>query len=218
LVAASISMTSTALPARISVQDSHIHLIAHSAGASLIDSATIGLKYLPGLEIHDTFLDAYDPVLTGSRYGENADWSDNYVDTRDVAPFFFSDFDGTKLTLQYGYNVDVTTSSPDPYGTQFCGYPCRHNRPYRFYGLSIAASFVGDALSATYDQILSTGGMGYPLSLESGQSLSTLNGRYPKGGKCTMLGATCSEGSLLSIVSNFSPSKISRGPPVRGGR
>jgi PKD repeat protein len=181
---------------------SHIHLIAHSAGANLIDSATTGLRYLSGLEIHDTFLDAYDPALTGSRYGEKADWSDNYVDTRNVAPFF-SDLDGTKLTLQYGYNVDVTTSLADE--TKQCDYACRHSRPYRFYGMSIASSFVGDAPSAAYDKILSTGGMGYPLSLESGQLLSTLNSRYPKGAKCTMLGAICSEASLPSVASSFSP-------------
>jgi hypothetical protein len=40
--------------------------------------------------------------------------------------------------------------------------------------------------------------MGYPLSVEKGQSLSALNNTYPKGGKCAMNGGTCVPGPLPS--------------------
>jgi len=38
-----------------------------------------------------------------------SDWTDNYVDTRDVGPLFSAaGLDGTKLFLQNAYNIDVT--------------------------------------------------------------------------------------------------------------
>jgi hypothetical protein len=64
---------------------SHIHFIAHSAGAHLVDAATVRLKDAFGdgnIEIHETFLDAYDPWSNPSYYGKRADWADNYVDIR----------------------------------------------------------------------------------------------------------------------------------------
>jgi formylglycine-generating enzyme required for sulfatase activity len=200
----------------------HIHFIAHSAGAELIDFSTFWLRYWvtkesrPALEIHATFLDAYDPNDPNenpSLYGKQADWTDNYVDTRDVGPLFGA-FDGTRLFLQYGYNVDVTpTSDPDPcmqFSWPLDVYGCRHNRPYRFYGLSVDSSFVGNAASAAYDPIPTgaTGGMGYPLSLENGHSLSTLNNIYPKGAKCVMSGGICYAGSLPPSVWTFLPGAI----------
>jgi len=197
---------------------SHIHLIAHSAGANLIDFATIGLRYWvlkenrPALKIHNTFLDAYDPRLDRSRYGKQADWTDNYVDTRDVADLSsLVGFDGTNLLLQNGYNIDVTpTSVLDPcnqFLIPFDVWRCRHNRPIRFYGLSVDSSFLGHAPSATNDPIPinGTGAMGYPLSVENGVSLSTLNNVYPKGAKCVMSGGICYAGSLPFSVWSFVP-------------
>jgi hypothetical protein len=197
---------------------SHVHLVAHSAGANLIDFATIYLKLWmtkekrPVLEVHDTFLDAYDPVSDASRYGKQADWTDNYVDTRSVADLFYG-LDGTKLFLQNGYNIDVTPTSVIDNCTQFLPpdlWGCRHNRPYRFYGLSIDSSFVGDAPSAGIDRIPAngTGGMGYPLSLENGRALSTLNSVYPKGTRCVMDGAICYTGSAPGGVWSFLPGAV----------
>jgi len=61
----------------------HYHLIAHSAGSNLIDTATNVLS--PFATIHETFLDAYHPSPLRvafstsisrhiSNYGENANW------------------------------------------------------------------------------------------------------------------------------------------------
>ena len=59
----------------------HVHLIAHSAGAAVIEAIAAELKALPSpLQIHETFLDPFlgyaERDLSG--YGKNADWADNY--------------------------------------------------------------------------------------------------------------------------------------------
>jgi formylglycine-generating enzyme required for sulfatase activity len=192
---------------------SHIHFIAHSAGANLIDSATNSLKEnRPSLEIHETFLDAYNPFSNPTRYGKQADWTDNYVDTRDVTNLSAGllGFDGTRLFLDNGYNIDVTTiSSDDPCQALLPSFVdmwgCRHNRPYRFYGVSIDPSFVGHDASAAVDPIPinGTGTMGYPLSVEKDQSLSNLRTSYPNGGTCAMNGGVCSPVYLPRAFLNF---------------
>ncbi|HEX6095648.1 MAG TPA: S8 family serine peptidase [Thermoanaerobaculia bacterium] len=158
----------------------HVHFIAHSAGSALIQSATTRLKRtVPGVKIHDTFLDAFDPVPV-SRYGSKADWADNYVDTRSLIGLVGND--GTKLFLSHAFNVDVT--SPD---NDACGMTCRHNRPYRFYGKSINDSFA----DLPADRIHGVGGTGFDLSIEKGKTLSWLQTSYPRNLTCTMAGETC---------------------------
>lgn len=158
----------------------HVHLIAHSAGSSLIHSATSQLKRMvPGVKIHDTFLDAFDPGFV-SRYGNKADWADNYVDTRPLIGWI--GVDGTKLFLDHAFNVDVT-----PTGNDGCGMPCRHSRPYRFYGRSVTDDFAeGNA-----DPVGYPGGIGFDLSLERGKTLSSLVANYPRNLNCKMTGDTC---------------------------
>lgn len=179
----------------------HIHFIGHSAGSNVIDSATASLRTWiaeerrPGVAIHETFLDAYHPDSDASVYGASADWADNYVDTRDVGDLFLA-FDGTKLFLDHGYTVDVTPLG-DPCNTlvpnYFAVWPCRHSRPYRFYGVSIDSSFRGDSAAASADPIGGgTALMGFPLSREAGASLGDLKTRYPSGAVCTVNGSECS--------------------------
>ncbi|MHC1767504.1 MAG: LamG-like jellyroll fold domain-containing protein [Verrucomicrobiia bacterium] len=60
----------------------HVHLIGHSAGAALIQSATEAIKVLnPGIVVHETFLDAYLQVGYPGRksYGRLADWADSVL-------------------------------------------------------------------------------------------------------------------------------------------
>jgi hypothetical protein len=219
----------------------HIHFIAHSAGANLIDYATRGLwnfvrrEQRPVLTIHETFLDAYDPQKDLSLYGEWADWADNYVDTRDVInPDYF---DGTKLFLDEAYNIDITTLGTAVTASLDClsgdllaqylillaivpvdltpeniaeiarikivQYSCRHSRPYRFYGESIAGdgSFVGNDDHKLYDPIDSTAGMGYPLSVENGHTLEFLTQNKPVNKKCIVKEGRCYADALpLSFV------------------
>lgn len=101
----------------------HIHLIAHSAGSSLIDQVTDILK--DSATIHTTFLDAYHPDGNGSVYGKDAAWADNYVDTRPV-----SVPDHTDMYIENAYNVDVTGSD-----SAICEAVCRHTLLRCIYGL-----------------------------------------------------------------------------------
>lgn len=195
----------------------HVHLIAHSAGSNLIDFTSIRLKYWmikehrPPLEIHNTFLDAYEPLSDSWRYGSHADWTDNYVDTRDVLDLFLG-FDGTKLFLHNGYNVDVTAS-----GNLLCLAICRHSRPYRFYGRSVDSSFVGSGLDAALDPISGTGGMGYPLSTQNGIPLSSLNESHRAGKKCVMNGNTCATEDVAAGRPSFTPARVTRAVKATAG-
>lgn len=186
----------------------HIHFIAHSDGASLIEYATRGLKNsLPTLKIHETFLDAYAPSNELELiYGERADWADNYFDRRNVTPL--GALDTTKIRLSKAYNFDVT-----PYGwvstiSEDCGFvsnldrfhqwSCRHSRPFRFYGFSIDPNFVIHFSDYQFwDPIGGTAERGYPLSVEKGRTLGTLgelgtlSNIFPPGGICYVQGEFC---------------------------
>ena len=181
----------------------HIHFVAHSAGANLIDTATRRLKVFrpTTLTIHETFLDAYDNMRELSSYGKKADWADNYVDTR---PVF--DLGKTALFLENAYSIDVTGPTiPELTPPQDCRIPgdggvkhltCRHSRPYRFYGLSITGmglgSFVGDAEHRQADPIYSTAAMGYSLSVEGGATQDTsFKVRHTPNSTCKVIGEEC---------------------------
>jgi len=154
----------------------YFHLIAHSAGSNLIEAAASRLKN--SAQIHETFLDAFDPSDALSHYGENAEWADNYVDTR---PLFYGAEDHTDLILNHAHNVDVTPATDGCNSIRVIDGTCRHSRPYRFYGLSISQGYIGNMTYAKVDPIAGTGGLGYLLSLEQGKTLDELNQQYPKG-------------------------------------
>lgn len=118
--------------------------------------------------------------------------------------------DGTKLFLQNGYNIDVTSSSGNcffllplvPYADE---WGCHHSRPYRFYGQSVNSLFVGSAADKTRDSIVGTAGMGFALSVEKARVLPDLQILYPKRGKCVMNGDTCNPVSPPISVSYVLP-------------
>jgi hypothetical protein len=59
----------------------HVHLIAHSAGAHLIDTAKTDLLAESNEPfIHLTFLDAFTPQDDELTYGGSADYAEHYVD------------------------------------------------------------------------------------------------------------------------------------------
>lgn len=155
---------------------SHVHLLAHSAGANLINTAKDWLRMLPQKpDIHLTFFDAYDPFAQLrcfrqlSAYGFGADWVDNYVDTRTLDDLFAGDLDATKLYMPYAYNVDVTKwdirNEPAPI---FEAAIFRHEWPLVFYDQWTFSPM-------NYD-------LGYQLSMEGG-------GVFPPSNRTT--GKTC---------------------------
>lgn len=153
---------------------SHIHLIAHSAGAGLIQAASERIKTLsPSTTVHTTFLDPYvgKHFEEVARYGSGAEWSDQYF-SRDASTRFGSVLTGpfTESPLNHSYNLDVTTLDPDKLGsiTKFRSSttglmePCyktvaAHSWPYQFYSNTIAGN-----VPTNYQ------GFGFPLSKEGG--------------------------------------------------
>ena len=119
-------------------QYEHVHLIAYSAGAGVIDEAAKEIFENPNVNssIHLTFLDGYDrnarqsetsPQFQISRYGLSATqyiqspcqemqfprtyiagWIENIVDTRTVGVDLR---DRTKLLMSSAFNIDVTPAS-----------------------------------------------------------------------------------------------------------
>jgi len=160
---------------------SHVHLIAHSAGAALIQAATVEINALsPATVIHTTFLDPYlglpllgvgPPAYNYSRkYGVGADWSDQYFTSGNVPP---DDFPYTGGRLEYAYNVDVTDLNPQrthalvfvsgrPFMT--CYQPLStHGWPIDFYTNTIPPNTQPGSE-----------GLGFPLSKEGGDWQQTL--------------------------------------------
>jgi hypothetical protein len=88
----------------------HVHLIAHSAGAGLIQAAANAIREnAPNIIIQTTFL---DPFLGADHrgllhYGANANWSDQYFSHDKLTGSY------TEGTLLHAYNVDVTWLDPN---------------------------------------------------------------------------------------------------------
>ncbi len=166
-----------------------VHLIGHSSGAALIQSAADAIRSgAPSTVIQTTFLDPYfrSDYSGLSWFGRNADWSDGYD-----AYNFWTDQLGSvilKPDLTYGvlanaYNVDVTWVDPNkkltpilcPSSTadstpNFCGTSATssHGWPIDFYSNSVVNTLSSCAV-----------GFGFPLSDEGGGWNNRAN--YPVG-------------------------------------
>lgn len=161
----------------------HIHLIAHSAGGVLIQTATEKIKGMfPNPSVHETFLDPYIGFIYDgkAKLGYKADWSDHYysqdTETHDEIGSW------TATPLEHAHNADVTwlsthleevpvqtsTSSGDTSKTcyQVVG---THSWPHEFYTRTIPPSTV-----------FGSKGFGFPLSKEAG-AWGTLPSKYPVG-------------------------------------
>ena len=155
----------------------HIHLIAHSAGSGVIDTIKKHLLDTPNPpDLHITFLDPYDPSAIESeisRYGENAKWVDNYLDTSSLGGDLIN-IDDPANTLYSGYNFDATKAGP------LIGIG--HRWPYKFY--------IESTNNPSYLY-------GFPLSLESGGSMEILSSLKPY--RTCKLGSGTAPCSAISI-------------------
>ena len=162
---------------------SHVHLIAHSAGAGLIQAAADAIRAnAPNTVIQTTFL---DPFLGAdhrglSEYGANANWSDNYFDHDQLTGSY------TEGSLVHAYNVDVTWTDPaasvtpvyapgnegslNQFSQQIVGYTAfsSHDWPHNFYQETVSGTETNCAV-----------GYGFPLSMEVGGGNNLLI--YPEG-------------------------------------
>lgn len=162
---------------------SHVHLIAHSAGATLIQSASEIIKKNPTkITVHLTFLDAFVGFKYEERgnYGKGADWADNYF-SRDIntGGEFYQLTEGP---LDHAYNVDVTwldankksiqmyASTPLGEVSQTCYQTVTsHGWPYQFYTATVPPN-----------TLLGSQGFGFPLSKEGG-NWNTATNQYTVG-------------------------------------
>ena len=154
-----------------------VHLIAHSAGAGLIQAIVDQLKSAPNPPIvQETFLDPFTGRFRQGRseYGRGADWADDYfvIDLTDVASVLLLDAPGsTSGQLDWAYNVDVGGTLdailPVQYivGNGIAGStPSVNTTPS--HGSPIA--FYVDSINGVEPSCAT--GYGFPLSIEDGGS------------------------------------------------
>ena len=157
-----------------------VHLIAHSAGAAVIEGIAKVLKASPNPPvIQETFLDPYSGFtsLTGRGvYGANADWADNYSgfgDFLDIAPALLGLGNSTDGKLDYAYNVDVSWVDPKRQiihlGNLGEVATSSHGWPYKFYTETVLGTETNCAA-----------GYGFPLSKEGG-GWNNNAANYPEG-------------------------------------
>jgi pimeloyl-ACP methyl ester carboxylesterase len=131
----------------------HVHLVAHSLGGRVIETAATILRQAPNAPaVHTTFLDAYTPPFWEFVFGSTSTWSDHYYNYGSALALDDPSF--TQSNFSTALNVNVThfqLPKPEGYGT-FWG----HAWPIHMYRDTIR-SFG----SSPY------GGYGYPYSLEA---------------------------------------------------
>jgi probable HAF family extracellular repeat protein len=209
----------------------HVHFIAHSAGAGMIQNATKEIRAKVGytITIHSTFLDAYDGIIGGNTgvYGYQADWAESYS-VQDPE----KRWGWTGRILPNAYNVDVTALDPTAVSTvpwyvsaTDPSSPClaigdsRHGWPPIFYSNSIVGAING-SLSTVFEGsgYYNLGySMGFPLSEEAGPgNWSFATSTYkagndpalslgPQGGNCMQN----LEGSLAQTYTGPTPGFLS---------
>jgi formylglycine-generating enzyme required for sulfatase activity len=185
---------------------SHIHLIGHSAGAGLIQTAAeIAKTNSPSTIVQCTFLDMYlgSDYAGRTNYGKLTDWSDSYY-TRDLET-------GSKTegSLSNAYNVDVTQldTNKDPvlyWSSDISLGHCSitessHGWPIDFYMNSITRNVTGDY-----------GDFGFPFSVEGGFFGVAETTYYPGNNPAWSLGnpdPPCSQLTSTRVIGWFSIAK-----------
>lgn len=150
----------------------HIHLIGHSAGSWVIDSAAKWIvKEHPETSVHLTFLDAYipqhwDPNQLGDVHSAGGVWAEHYY-TRDIT------YAVTQNDLIHAYNVDITAIDP---------LVAEHEFPYRWYLATITGGY-SRWDEKGQDVFNAFGGIayGFARSLEAGRENWTKSKTLPAG-------------------------------------
>jgi subtilase family serine protease len=164
----------------------HVHLIAHSAGAALIQGIADQLKSSPNPPtIQMTFLDPFVGALHEWRnaYGDDANWADCYF-TQELglspADLFTGSFGWTGGDLGYAYNVDVDWTDPHSqpivYGSTLVAFST-HEWSHDFYIETVVNTDSGWC-GADY---------GFRLSAEGGGASEQANHPIGNGGNPTVL-------------------------------
>ncbi len=141
----------------------HVHLIGHSLGGRVIETASAMIEQvMPDATIHTTFLDAYSAYTWDLVYGSTSDFSDHYFSSNDWMVQMTNESFPSALTV----DISTITVPYDPnweFGEQSWG----HNAPvwfyresclepdaarYRGYGAPLGREFLGETWPSTRDE------------------------------------------------------------------
>lgn len=133
----------------------HVHLVAHSLGGRVIETAATMLRQAPNAPtVHTTFLDTYTPPFWQLVFGSTSTWSEHYYNDGNHSPTAKDDPLFTQSNLPTAVNVNVTAvqgTKPQGYGDYW-----GHGWPIYFYRQTIRLNGAD-----IFD------GFGYPFSLEN---------------------------------------------------
>jgi hypothetical protein len=181
----------------------HVHLIAHSAGSSLIEAAAEKIRAISsGTTIHTTFLDPF--VANGGRtkFGVHSDWSDCYFSHDNPASIVCNlirletlrlSAPLTEGPLMNSYNVEVSALDPCAQSVLSSDLKfevlSRHDWPHDFYANTVSGTQNGSE------------GLGFPLSKEGGGWDN--QGNYTMGQAPRFLGENRTRTELNPLIANL---------------
>ncbi|MCI0498912.1 MAG: hypothetical protein L0Y36_04430 [Planctomycetales bacterium] len=163
----------------------HVHLIGHSAGSWVIQSAAgqLAHKY-PDARFHLTFLDAYVPeewdaeelgwIFEDPDRQKNQCWAEQYY-TRDIT------WKVTEYNLKQAHNVDISALDP---------LIVEHEFPYRWYMATITGRY--DRWDEKKEPVITCSGdidYGFARALESGTDNWTQSPKLPMHNKAVTIKA-----------------------------
>ncbi len=193
---------------------SHIHLIAHSAGAGLIQAATDVIKP-SATTVHCTFLDPFVGLKfeEKTKYGANSDWSDQYY-SHDLETGG-SLYAVTETLLNHAYNVNVTQlNRVRNYGAFVSAgngvtEPCYQSATSHGWAIDFYSKSITGTGTSEYD------GFGFPLSEEGGNWSHALSSLTPGNNPAHVLGtpddncvslASVDPQTMLNVAVSLTPS------------
>ena len=163
-----------------------VHLIAHSAGAALIQGIADQLKSSPNPPtIQLTFLDPFIGALHEwqNTYGDDANWADCYFTQElglDPSDLFTGSFGWTGGGLGHAYNVDVDWTDPNSqpivYGSTLVAFST-HEWSHDFYIKTVPNT----------DRTWCATNSGFALSAEAGGQTKWASHPIGNGGNPTVL-------------------------------
>ncbi len=171
----------------------YVHLVAHSLGGRVIQSASQVLAEAGGTDVHLTFLDAYSPNPVWTRtFGQQALYAEHY--------FSFEGFVvHTNTAFPHAFNADISALDIDPNRAIASSSVCKpgsddfdftactnaqannHEWPHEWYRQTITNPQAADL------------GLGYPQSKEGGGAFLNLDPPAPPqfdGTKMTLFPST----------------------------
>ncbi len=158
----------------------HVHLIGHSAGSWVVNSAARAIAAEKAADLHLTFLDAYVPPLWKKELAEvevsgkqAVLWAEHYY-SKDIT------FESTQEDLPGVWNVDVTAIDTGI---------AEHEFPYKWYYATVAGKYRNSDPERGQEVIRKAGQIecGFGRSLEAGAAGWEVSKSLKTGGKALQM-------------------------------